>query len=86
MPKAKNIRIVKNEENPETPEILAASLISIANALSRLIGAEDGLEPRAITALLAAMPGMSHIRKDDITLVIENITKLKSYYVRKAPK
>lgn len=78
---ARNIKVKKNEENPETPEVMAASIITIADAFEKLM-MSGKLEQRAIVALLKDMPGMQAIGKVEIRLVLDNLKKLKSYYVR----
>ena len=79
---SKNVKVIKDENNPETPEILAASLIKIADAFERLMQTKD-LTDHAIIALLKDMPGMQNVGKTEIRLVLENLKRLKSYYVRK---
>ena len=80
--KAKNIRIKKDEQNPETPELLAASIIKIADAFEKLMATKE-LTDDAIIALLKDMPKMQNVGKTEIRLVLENLKKLKGYYVRK---
>ncbi len=82
---ARNVKIIKNEFEPETPEVLASSLIKIAEAFEAL-NKEGGITLDGIVALLSSMSGMSQVKKNEILLVLENLTKLKSYYVRKAVK
>lgn len=82
---ARNIKIVRNEFDPETPEILAASIIKIASALETLMATKE-LTDKAIIVLLKGMPGMAEVSTGAVSLVIENIRKLKSYYVRKPAK
>lgn len=82
MAKAKNIKIIKNEEAPETPQILAASIIKISEAMERL-AMPGGLDNDGIAALLLNMRGMSQVSRNSVMLVLENLPKLKSYYVRK---
>ena len=77
-----NIKVIKNEDKPETPEVLAASIIQIADAFERLMAAKT-LTDKAIIALLKDMPGMQLVGKTEIRLVLENLKKLKGYYVRK---
>lgn len=77
---ARNIRVKKNEENPETPEVLASSIIRIASAFEKLMTSE--LKDDALIALLREMPGMNGIRKGEVKLILNNLKKLKSYYVR----
>lgn len=81
--KAKNIRVIKNEENPETPEILAASLIKISEAFEKLSGVGN-IDNDGLCALLSNMTGMRSVGKRDIMLVLENLPKLKSYYIKKS--
>lgn len=80
--KARNIKIIKNEEKPETPELLASSLIQISNAMAKLAG-QGNLTNTAIALLLKGMPNCSQLAREDILLVLENMPKLKSYYIRK---
>lgn len=78
-----NIRVIKNEEKPETPEILAASLIKIGDAMEQL-QQKGGLDDDAISALVVNMKGMSgKISKADVRLVMDGLARLKSYYIRK---
>ena len=77
---SRNIKVRKNEENPETPEVLAASIIKIANAFEKLMTAE--LKQSALVALIRDMPGMASIGKGEVDLVLTNLKKLKGYYIR----
>ena len=70
----------KNAENPETPEVLAASIIRIASAFEKLMTQE--LRQDALVALLRDMPGMQGIGKGEVNLVLNNLKKLSSYYVK----
>ena len=76
-----NIKVKKNKDNPETPEVLAESLIRIADGFDYLL--KTSLTTNAIIVLLRAMPGMSQISGRDINLVLTNLPRLKGYYVRK---
>lgn len=75
------IRIKKDELNPETPEVLAASIIKIGTALERLMS--DDLNPEALVALIKYMPGMAQTSVTDIRMVLKKLKELKGYYVRK---
>jgi len=77
-----NVKVIKNEENPETPEVLAASLIQIGNAMKQL-SKQGGLNEEAIVALVSNMRGMSQIPKSEISLVFSALNRLQSYYIRK---
>ena len=76
----RNIRVIKNEDNPETPEVLAASIVKIANAFEKLMTSE--LKQSALVALLRDMPGMAGVGKGEVDLILSNLKKLKSYYIR----
>lgn len=78
-----NIKVIKNTENPETPEILAEALIKIGDAMERLCQ-KGGLDDDAISALIVNMKGMQgKIGKNDVRLVMDGLSRLKSYYIRK---
>lgn len=81
---ARNIKVIKNEENPETPEVLADAIIRISNGFKQLT--TQGLTDRAIVTLLKGMTGMGEVSVPSIYLVLENIPKLASYYVKKPTK
>lgn len=80
--KAQNVKVIKDTEKPETPEILAASIIRISEAMQKL-ATQGNLTENAIAVLIKNMPNCSHLSKEDILLVLANIPKLKSYYIRK---
>lgn len=81
--KAQNIKVIKDEEKPETPEILAKSLILIGEGFEKLISTQS-LSQRAIITLLLDLPELrSKISRSDVELVINNLPRLKSYYIRK---
>ncbi len=78
-----NIKVIKNEDNPETPEILAESLIRISEAMKKL-SKNGGLDDDGICALVVNMRGMTgKISKSDVKLVLSGLNRLKSYYIRK---
>ena len=74
-----NLKVVKDAINPETPEVLAASLISIDNCLKEM--RSTGLTDEAVAILVAGM-SRSNVSKTEVLLVLEGITRLKSYYVK----
>ena len=78
-----NIRVIKDEINPESPEILALSLIRIGEAMEKLTSSPQGLTKEAIAILVANMPGhKGKISKSDVMLVMEGLNRLRSYYIR----
>lgn len=78
-----NIKVIKDELNPETPEVLAASIIQIGAAMEKLSKA-GGLTDEAIAALIVNMRGNSHLNKTEVITVLEGLNRLKSYYIRKS--
>lgn len=78
---ARNIKVIKNEEAPETPEVLAESIIKIATSFEALMST-NLVHQKTIVALLRDMPGTKNISRQQINLVLDNLKKLKSYYVK----
>jgi hypothetical protein len=77
------IRVIKNPENPETPEVLADAIIRIADGFTKLLSTP--LTDEAIVILLHGMPGMQ-VGKTEIRLVLKNLRTLKGYYIRSTPR
>lgn len=77
--KARNVRIVKNEDKPETPEVLASAIISISKGFEKLTS--QGLTKRGIVTLIQGIPGVQ-VSRADIETVLDNLPKLASYYVK----
>lgn len=71
------IKIKKNEENPETPEILAEAIVRIGDAMQKLKA--SGLNRRAIVTLIQ---DQTRLGKTDIELVLNSLATLKGYYCR----
>lgn len=76
----KNIKIIKDELNPESTELLAKSIIQVAEASEKLLN--SGLTKRAIEVLLQDGIGASKISKGQIRLVLENLPRLKAWYIK----
>ena len=80
--KAQNIKVIKNEQKPETPEILAEALISIGNGFQTFLNSK--LTQRAVITLLLDMPELrSKISRSEVELVLNNLPKLASFYIKK---
>lgn len=77
-----NIRVIKDPVEPETPEVLAASIVSISESMQRLCGV-GGLSHEAVASLICNMRGNSHLNKTEVMLVLEGLGRLKSYYIRR---
>jgi hypothetical protein len=80
--KAQNIKVIKNEEKPETPEILAQAIISIGKGFEAFLN--SSLTQRAVITLLMDLPELRNkVSRSEIELVLNNLPKLSSYYIKK---
>lgn len=75
-----NIKIVKSLENPESLELMAKSVVQVAEGFKRL--RESGLTDRALIVLLQDGIGQQNISKGQIQLVLEALPRLKGWYVK----
>lgn len=78
---SKNIKIKKNEENPESAELLAQSIIQVAEGFEKVLSSP--LTQRALIVLLHDGIGTAKITKSQIKLVLDNLPRLKGWYVKK---
>ena len=77
----KNITIKKNEEKPESVELLAKSIIQVADGFEKILA--SSLTQRALIVLLHDGIGSAKITKSQIKLVLDNLPRLKSWYIKK---
>jgi len=77
---AKSIKIVKDELNPESAELLAKSIIQVADASQKMLN--SGLSLRALVVLLQDGIGQGKISKTQIQLVLNNLPRLKGWYCK----
>jgi len=75
-----NIKIKKNEETPESVELLAQSIIQVAEGFERI--KKSPLTQQALIVLLHNGIGQGKITKSQIKLVLEALPRLKSWYIR----
>jgi hypothetical protein len=75
-----NFKIKKDEQNPETPELLAKSIIQVSDAACKLLN--SGINQDAIITLLHRKIGAANISRDQITMVLNGIPKLKGWYCK----
>lgn len=61
-------------------EKLSDAILKIADGFESLLK-DTNLDQKAIIALLKAMPGMSEVSKGTIVLVLDNLVKLKKWYI-----
>ena len=76
----KNIKIKKNEEQPESVELLAKSIIQVAAGFKKVLN--SSLTQRALIVLIHEGIGQSKINKAQIKLVIEALPRLKGWYIK----
>lgn len=76
---AQSIRIKKNEEKPESKEILAEAIIRIGSALDDL--RKNGINERAVIVLLHDAIN-AKVGKNDIKLILNTLPKLRGWYCR----
>ena len=74
------IKIKKDEENPESVELLAKSIIQVSEASENLLNGP--LKKDTIVLLLHSMIGANNINKTQIKLVLENLPRLKAWYLK----
>ena len=77
---ARNIKIIKNEEKPESVELLAQSVIQVAEGFQKVLNSP--LTQRALIVLLHDGIGQAKITKSQIKLVIEALPRLKAWYIK----
>lgn len=73
-----NIKIIKNQDKPETREILAEAIVRIGESMEKL--SSSGLNKKAIIALIQ---DDTKLGKGCIETVLESLTRLKGWYCRK---
>lgn len=75
------IKVKKNEENPESVELLAQSIVQVAEGFEKVLSSP--LTQRALVVLLHDGIGTAKITKSQIKLVLDNLPRLKGWYVKK---
>lgn len=76
-----NVRIKKSDENPESAELLAQSIIQVAEGFEKILATP--LSKRGLVVLLHDGIGVSKITKGQIELVIDALPRLKGWYIKK---
>lgn len=75
-----NIKIVKDAENPEPVELMAKSVVLVADGFKRFLN--SGLSERALIVLLQDGIGPQNISKQQIKLVLQALPRLKGWYTK----
>lgn len=76
----KNIKIKKDEVNPESVELLAQSVVLVAEGFQKVLNSP--LKERALIVLLHDGIGTAKITKAQIKLVLEALPRLKAWYIK----
>lgn len=74
------IKVKKTEGDEETTELLASSIVKVADGFTKLLS--SNLNERAYLVLLQDMIGTGNISKTQIQLVLKNLPRLKAWYVK----
>lgn len=76
-----NIKVKLNEETPEPVELIASSIITIAEAFEKI--QNSPLNRRGLVVLIKDETGLSN---RDINAVLDSLTELKTLYIKQPPK
>lgn len=79
--KKQNIKIKKDEQNPESVELLAKSIIQVSDGFEKFLNSE--LNEKALILLLHGIIGTANISKSQIKLVLDSLPRLKAWYIRR---
>lgn len=75
------IKIKKSDIDPESTELLAASIVQVSEASKKMLNSD--LSKRAIVILLQDGIGATKITKKQIELVLDNLPRLRAWYLKK---
>lgn len=75
-----NIKIKKTEGAEESVELLAQSVVQVAEGFERIMAGP--LTEGALIALIRAGIGESKISRKQVSLVLEALPRLKGWYVK----
>lgn len=81
-----NITVVKDPQNPEPIELLARSVVQVSDGMQKMLNTTPRLNERALILLLHDAIGTTKITKAQIKLVLDNLPRLKAWYVKDADK
>lgn len=76
-----NVKIKKTEGNEESAELLAQSIIQVAEGFQKVLNSP--LSSRALEVLLQDGIGQGKISKKQIRLVLDALPRLKGWYLKK---
>jgi hypothetical protein len=75
-----NVKITKTEGAEESVELLAASIVQVAEGFEKV--KNSSLTRRALVVLLHDAIGTAKISKAQINLVLDSLPRLKAWYVK----
>lgn len=75
-----NVKIKKTEGNEESVELLAKSIVQVAEGFQKVLSSP--LSRRALLVLLQDGIGNAKITKRQIQLVLDALTRLKAWYIK----
>lgn len=75
-----NIKIKKDEENPESVELLAKSIIQVSEGFKKFSNSQ--LNEKALILLLQDGIGVSKITKSQVKLVLDALPRLIGWYIK----
>ena len=75
-----NIKVKKTEGAEESTELLASSIVKVAEGFQKALGSP--LKERGLIVLLHDAIGTAKISKQQIRLVLEALPRLKAWYIK----
>ena len=75
-----NIKIKKTEEAPESAELLARSIVQVADGFAKVLSSP--LKEHGLVVLLHDGIGIAKITKKQIRLVLQSLPRLKGWYLK----
>ena len=81
MRKQTPVKVITDTENPEPVEIIAKSILQIAEGFAKLT--KSGLNERALIILLQSHIGAGNINQTQIAQVLRTLPELGKLYLRK---
>ena len=76
-----NLHIKKSEPDAESAELLAASIVQVAEGFEKVLASP--LTRRALIVLIRDGIGWSKISNQQIEMVLDALPRLKGWYIKK---
>jgi hypothetical protein len=78
------VKIKTDQENPETLELIAQSIITIAELAEKINNSR--LQRRLIVLMIQDIAGSQNLSMGEINLVLDTIPKIKEKFLKSLPK